>query len=194
MKQTGMSNDVKNCWFYQLCKKQCTKDVGMIFGGAVLVLVMLILFRWIISTYQFILILVGGFLVVSGFKAFFTKLPRVKAFLKAMPPEWFSTLGNYAPQCRFGTFYPTEYYLCIPSEYIMIRYCDIIGIKVKEITTGGVLTGITLELSLAATPEQMNVIVYEWREFPAQGGEFLSFLEERKNAMSAENVQGNVVQ
>lgn len=189
-----MRNDYKKCWFYKICKKQCTKDVGMIFAGVVLVLVMLILFRWFISTYQFILILVGGFFVVSGFKAFLTKLPSVKAFLKAMPPEWFASLGSYAPACRFGTFYPTEYYLCIPTEYIMIRYCDIIGIRVKEMTTGGVLTGVTLELSLAGTPAQMNVIVYEWREFPAQGGEFLSFLEERKAAMPALAGSGDAVQ
>lgn len=187
-------NNIKSCWFYQLCKKQCAKDVGMIFAGAVLVLVMLILFRWFISTYQFILILVGGFLVISGFKAFFSKLPTVKAFLKAMPPEWFASLGSYAPDCRFGTFYPTEYYLCIPSEYIMIRYCDILGITVKEMKTGGVLSGITLELSLAGEPKKMDTIVYEWREFPTQGGEFLSFLEERKAAMLAETAQGSAVQ
>ena len=28
-----MQNNVTECWFYQLCKKECAKDVGLIFVG-----------------------------------------------------------------------------------------------------------------------------------------------------------------
>lgn len=178
-------NDIRSCWFYQMCKKQCATDMGMIFVGVAIVLVMLLLFRWIISTFQVILLIVGVCLIVSGFSAFFKKLPKVKAFLRAMPPEWFATLGKYAPMCKFGTFYPTGYYLCIPSEYIMIRYCDITGVVVEEKRSSGVLTGISIKLRLAAEPEELDITLTEWRKFPAEGGEFLEFLEERKNAMLA---------
>ena len=188
------NNDVNSCWFYQMCKKQCTKDVAMIFGGVVLVFLMLILFRWIISTFQIILIIVGGFLVISGFKAFFSKLPKVKTFLRSMPPEWFATLGNYAPLCKFGTFYPTEYYLCVPSEYIMIRYCDIVGMTVNNNMYNGSQTGITLKLRLSTQADEVSIVVDKWQEFQMEGNDFLRFIEEKKAAMLAPVGSGNGVQ
>lgn len=168
-----------------MCKRQCTKDVACIFAGGALVLVMLVLFRWIISTFQIILIIVGGFLVISGVSAFFKKLPKVKAFLRTMPPEWFATLGKYAPLCKFGTFYPTEYYLCVPSEYIMIRYCDIMGMSMTNNMYNGSQTGITLKLRLSTQADEVSIVVDKWMEFQTEGGEFLRFLEEKKAAMLA---------
>lgn len=179
------NNDINSCWFYQMCKRQCSKDVACIFGGIVIVLLMLLLFRWIISTFQIILIVVGGFLVISGLSAFFKKLPKVKAFLRSMPPEWFATLGQYAPMCRFGTFYPTEYYLCIPSEYIMIRYCDIVGMVVSNTMYNGSQTGITLKMSLTTQQQELSIVVDKWVEFQTEGNEFMKFIEEKKAAMLA---------
>ena len=89
-----MKNDVTQCWFYQMCRKSCAKDVGHIFVGIAIILVCILLFSVIISTYQIIGIALGGFLIVSGLSAFFKKLPKVKAFLEAMPAEWYATLGN----------------------------------------------------------------------------------------------------
>lgn len=184
--------NVSSCWFYKLCRKECKKDVTYIFAGIAIILLMLILFRWIISTYQIIFLIVGGYLVVSGFSALFSKLPKVKAFLRTMPPEWYATLGEQAPRCSYRTFYLTEFYLCIPSEYIMIRYCDIARVMISNTMSSGVQTGITLKLALSDGSKELDISVSDWKGFQQDAERFVSYLNDRKQAMLAASGMGSV--
>ncbi|SDA20790.1 hypothetical protein SAMN02910447_01875 [Ruminococcus sp. YE71] len=178
-----MKNDVTQCWFYQLCKKSCAKDVGFIFVGAALILVCLLLFKIVFSTYQIIGIVLGGALIVSGLSAFFKKLPKVRAFLEGMPAEWLATLGNVPPQDWYKTFYFTQYYLCIPSEYIMVRYSDITEIQIQRKLTNNVTSGYSVVFTIAGRSDCLNVPVLDWKSFGTGADKLVEEINNRKLAM-----------
>lgn len=186
-----MKNDVTQCWFYQLCKKSCAKDVGLIFVGAALLVVCILLFAVVISTYQIIGIIGGIFLVVSGLSAFFKKLPTVKAFLEAMPAEWYATLGNVPPQDWYKTFYFTDYYLCIPDEYIMVRYSDITDIQIQRKLTNNVPTGYNVIFTIAGRKDNLDVTVTDWKSFGTGAEQFVNEINNRKLAMIEQTQQTN---
>ena len=184
-----MQNNVKECWFYQLCKKECAKDVGLIFVGIALIIVCLLLFTVVISTYQILGIIFGIALIIGGFAAFFGKLPKVRTFLESMPSEWYKTLGNVPPKDMYKTFYFTDYYLCIPGEYVMVRYTDILDIKITENRTNGVTNGYTVGLVLAGAKNGVDASVKEWKSFGTTYQQLVDEINARKLAM-AQAVQG----
>ena len=184
-----MKNDVTQCWFYQMCRKSCAKDVGHIFVGIAIILVCILLFSVIISTYQIIGIALGGFLIVSGLSAFFKKLPKVKAFLEAMPAEWYATLGNVPPPDWYKTFYFTDFYLCIPSEYIMVRYTDITDIQIQRKVSGSATTGFSVVFTIAGRSDYLDVTIEDWRNFGTNTEQFVQEINSHKFSMMQQTQQ-----
>ena len=176
-----MRNDVENCWFYKLCRKSCTKDVTFILVGIVLLAIALILFKWVISTIQILMIIGGIGLIIGGFSAFFKKLPEVKRFLSSMSPEKFDSLGTEPPSSWYGQIYMTRYYMCIPGEYIMIPYGDIADIQVVRNISDNKVKSYNVNFTVKGRKDTVDVIVTDWQNFEFTKESFFGELNERRN-------------
>lgn len=174
-------NDYKNNWFYKLCKKQCAKDTWLIVIGAALVM-----FCFWMLTVSFVpalavFIAAGLFLVGKGVQSYVRWLPDVKRYLMSMSQNEFTAFSAVMPQCMYGTFYFTERYLCIPSQFIMLRYAEIGNMSTKPVyhhKYGQKGVDLIVEYNDGRAP--VNIHVKDWQVFQNDTNNFMMLVQQHR--------------
>lgn len=132
MKQNGY----RKSWFYKLCMQEFRLSIIVTMFFAFMAALALFFGRYHISTYVVLMVITSGAATVFGVcvtvKQMTVKIPKLKKAFRELENDWRNVIGEEAPEPMLKTYYLAPHRICIPSEFLMIPYNEVVRFRIEK--------------------------------------------------------------